>query len=165
MANPWTGEDAATMARMHGEGASLTSIAKALGRNPGTVSKKEKAAGLSFDRAPVAAANEARAVDARARRQRIVEAQMEITEILQQQVRDVRGVGWSAIMRGALGAEEIRTLRHVPARDAKDMMSALNSSSTIIARLDDQQTDHDDAKSVISDLVQGLAEDYQRRHS
>lgn len=161
MAQPWTDEDAATLARMHGEGASLTSIAKHLGRHPGTVSKKAKAAGLSFDRAPVAAANEARAVDARARRQRIVANQMLIHERLQAQS---LAPEWRTIMRGEGGAEHIETLNHVPARDAKDMMSALNSSSTIIARLDDNQTDHDDAKSVIGDLVKGLAEDYERRH-
>lgn len=161
MAQPWTDEDAATLARMHGEGASLTSIAKHLGRHAGTVSKKAKAAGLSFDRAPVAAANEARAVDARARRQRIVENQMLIHERLQAQS---LAPEWRTIMRGEGGAEHIETLNHVPARDAKDMMSALNSSSTIIARLDDNQTDHDDAKSVISDLVKGLSEEYGRRH-
>ena len=71
---------------------------------------------------------------------------------------------WQAILRGEGGREYVTELDHVPARDAKDMLSALNSSSTIIARLDDQQTDHDDAKSVISDLVQGLSEEYERRH-
>lgn len=161
MANPWTEDDAATLARMHGEGASLTSIAKELGRNAGTVSKKAKAAGLSFDRAPVKAANEARAVDARARRQAIVANQMLIHEKLQAQT---LAPEWQAILRGEGGREYVTELDHVPARDAKDMLSALNSSSTIIARLDDQQTDHDDAKSVISDLVQGLSEEYERRH-
>lgn len=161
MAQPWTDEDAATLARMHGEGASLTSIAKHLGRHAGTVSKKAKAAGLSFDRAPVAAANEARAVDARARRQRIVEAQMKITERLQAQALAPQ---WKTILRGAMGVEHVEEVDHVPARDAKDMMSALNSSSTIIARLDDNTTDHDDAKSVIGELVKGLSEEYGRRH-
>lgn len=165
MAQPWTDEDAATLARMHGEGASLTSIAKHLGRHAGTVSKKAKAAGLSFDRAPVAAANEARAVDARARRQRIVENQHRITELIQGHlIKGEEGKGWDTLVRAAGGAEFSDSLPYVPARDRKDVLSALNSSSTIIARLDDQHTDHDDAKSVITDLVQGLAEDYQRRH-
>lgn len=142
-----------------------TAVEKQLGIPKATVASWARRNGVQTVRnALTREATEAASLDARARRQRIVEAQMEITEILQQQVRGVRGGTWKAIMRGAMGVEHVEELDHVPARDAKDMMSALNSSSTIIARLDDNATDHDDAKSVIGDLVKGLAEDYQRRH-
>ena len=161
MAQPWTDTETETLIRLHGEGLSLNAIARRMERGNATITRKAKAAGLSFDRAPVKAANEARTVDARARKLGILEAQLAITEKLQAQA---LAPHWQAIMRGEGGAEYVQPLDHVPARDAKDMMSALNSSSTIIARLDDNASDHDDAKSVIGDLVQGLTEDYQRRH-
>lgn len=165
MANPWTDDEADRMRAMHAEGRSLNSIARELGRSPGTVSKRAKEAGLSWSRAKVKAANEARAVDAKARRLAIVEKQLTITELLQGTLEQgAAGRGWSTLIRGEGGAEHTQTLRYVPARDAKDTMSALNSSSTIIARLDEQVTDHGDAKSVLADLIGGLNADYERRH-
>ena len=110
-------------------------------------------------------ATEAASLDARARRQRIVANQHRITELIQDHlIKGEEGRGWDTLVRAAGGAEFSDSLAYVPARDRKDVLSALNSSSTIIARLDDQQTDHDDAKSVIGDLVAGLSEEYERRH-
>ncbi|WP_087483550.1 helix-turn-helix domain-containing protein [Brachybacterium massiliense] len=165
MANPWTAEDDAKLRALHAEGRTLTSIARELGRSSSTIARHGKAAGLSWSRAKVKAANEARTVDAKARRLAIVEKQLTITELLQASVeRGAAGHGWQTILKGDGGAEHTQRLNHVPARDAKDMMSALNSSSTIIARLDDQTGDHDDAKSVLADLIGGLNADYERRN-
>lgn len=128
----------------------------------GTVSRWAQAAGVGTVRnhrmrEAVAAAS----LDAKARRQRIVENQMAITERLQAQTLAPR---WKTLVRGEGGAEHTETLDYVPGRDAKDMLSALNSSSTIIARLDEQVTEHDDAKSVLADLIGGLNADYERRN-
>lgn len=139
-----------------------SAVEKQLGIPKGTVAYWASSSGVRTVRNErTREATEAASLDARARRQRIVANQMLIHERLQAQS---LAPEWRTIMRGEGGAEHIETLNHVPARDAKDMMSALNSSSTIIARLDDQQTDHDDAKSVIGDLVRGLGEEYERRH-
>ena len=139
-----------------------TAVLKQLGIPKGTTARWAQAAGIGTVRnVRTREATEAASLDARARRQAIVANQMLIHEKLQAQT---LAPEWQSILRGEGGREYVTELDHVPARDAKDMLSALNSSSTIIARLDDQQTDHDDAKSVISDLVQGLSEEYERRH-
>lgn len=139
-----------------------TAVQKQLGIPKGTIAYWAQQAGVRTVRNErTREAVEAASLDARARRQKIVADQMAIHERLQAQALAPQ---WKTIMRGAMGAEHVEELDHVPARDAKDMMSALNSSSTIIARLDDQQADHDDAKSVIGELIAGLEGDYGRRH-
>ena len=139
-----------------------TAVQDQLGIPKGTVAYWARSSGVRTVRNErTREATEAASLDARARRQAIVANQMLIHEKLQAQT---LAPEWQTILRGEGGREYVTELDHVPARDAKDMLSALNSSSTIIARLDDNQTDHDDAKSVIGDLVKGLAEDYERRH-
>lgn len=49
---PFSDTEREQMLDMHGQGASLTKIAKALGRSPATISKHAAAAGISFDTAP-----------------------------------------------------------------------------------------------------------------
>ena len=143
-----------------------SAVQKNLGIPKNTVAGWAKAAGVRTVRNErTREAVEAKVLDGRARRQRIVENQHRITELIQDHlIEGEEGKGWQTLVRGAGGSEHTDTLPYVPARDRKDVLSALNSSSTIIARLDDSTTDHDDAKSVIGDLVKGLAEDYQRRH-
>lgn len=139
-----------------------SAVEKQLGIPKGTVAYWAQQAGVRTVRNErTREATEAASLDARARRQKIVSDQMLIHERLQAQALAPQ---WKTILRGAMGVEHVEEVDHVPARDAKDMMSALNSSSTIIARLDDNQTDHDDAKSVIGELVKGLGEEYGRRH-
>lgn len=139
-----------------------SAVEKQLGIPKNTVAGWAKRTGIRTVRTErTRAAVEAKVIDGRARRQQIVANQMLIHEKLQAQTLSHE---WQTILRGEGGREYVTGLDHVPARDAKDMLSALNSSSTIIARLDDNQTDHDDAKSVIGDLVKGLTEDYERRH-
>ena len=67
---PWTDVDKATLYRLHGEGRTLTAIAKELGRSPAAVSRfcAQQAPPLSFDRAQTSAATEAKVADAKARR-------------------------------------------------------------------------------------------------
>lgn len=143
-----------------------TAVLKQLGIPKGTTARWAQAAGIGTVRNErTREATEAASLDARARRQRIVANQHRITELIQGHlIEGEEGKGWQTLVRSIGGSEGTETLSYVPARDRKDVLSALNSSSTIIARLDDQQTDHDDAKSVISDLVQGLSEEYERRH-
>lgn len=143
-----------------------TAVEKQLGIPKGTVAYWAQQAGVRTVRNErTREATEAASLDARASRQRIVANQHRITELMQAHLIDgEEGRGWQTLVRGAGGSEHTDTLGYVPARDRKDVLSALNSSSTIIARLDDNQTDHDDAKSVIGELVKGLGEEYGRRH-
>lgn len=154
--------EALTLYETHGPSA----VEKQLGIPKNTVAGWAKAAGVRTVRNErTREAVEAKVLDGRARRQRIVENQHRITELIQGHlIEGEEGKGWQTLVRGAGGSEHTDTLPYVPARDRKDVLSALNSSSTIIARLDDNQTDHDDAKSVIGELVKGLSEEYGRRH-
>lgn len=161
----YTDQEKADALRMYEE-EGPSAVQKNLGIPKNTVAGWAKRTGVRTVRTErTRAAVEAKVVDGRARRQRIVENQHRITELIQDHlIKGEEGSGWDTVLRGQGGAEYEESLTFVPARDRKDVLSALNSSSTIIARLDDNQTDHDDAKSVIGDLVKGLAEDYERRH-
>ena len=90
----------------------------------------------------------------RSRRRGIVARQIKIAEKTQKRLLDgVEGKGWHTILRGEGGAERLERLDVGPARDPRDVMSALNSSTTVISRLDDATGDHDDAKSLIADFI------------
>ena len=64
----WTTDDEQTLRELHGQGLTLTAIAKQIGRDKGSVSRKAKALGLSWDRSHTAAATQAKVLDAKARR-------------------------------------------------------------------------------------------------
>lgn len=65
---PWTDAETARLQQLHGQGLSLNAIATDMGRSPSVTHRHAKALGLSFERSQTAAANEARRVDAAARR-------------------------------------------------------------------------------------------------
>lgn len=66
----WTTDDDATLATLHGQGMSLHAIAKEMGRGKATISRKaaEQDPPLTWDRAQVANATQAKVADAKARR-------------------------------------------------------------------------------------------------
>ena len=70
MASPgrWTPAQEAELRDLHGQGLTLTAIAKQIGRDKGTVSVKAKALGLTWDRSATQAATRAKVADAKARR-------------------------------------------------------------------------------------------------
>ena len=70
MASPgrWTTDQEHQLRELHGQGITLTAIAKQLGRDKGSVSRKAKALGLTWDRSHTAAATQAKVLDAKARR-------------------------------------------------------------------------------------------------
>ncbi|WP_131104038.1 helix-turn-helix domain-containing protein [Ornithinimicrobium sufpigmenti] len=72
MASPgrWTTEQETRLRELHGQGLTLTAIAKELGRDKGSVSRKAKAMDppLTWDRSHTAAATQAKVLDVKARR-------------------------------------------------------------------------------------------------
>ena len=64
----WTTDDEQTLRQLHADGITLTAIAKHLGRDKGSVSRKAAKMGLTWDRSATAAATQAKVLDAKARR-------------------------------------------------------------------------------------------------
>ena len=65
---PWTADDTATLHTLHGEGKSLTAIAKEMGRSKAMVSRYAEKANLTWDRTKTQAATKAHQADAASRR-------------------------------------------------------------------------------------------------
>ena len=86
MPQRWTSDDDAELTRRHGNGESLHSIAKAMGRAKATLSAKAAGLGLSWEREQVAKAARAHAVDAKARRAALQVALLEDAERLRTQL-------------------------------------------------------------------------------
>lgn len=64
----WTPDQEAELRHLHGQGLTLTAIAKQMGRDKGSVSRKAKTLGLPWDRSHTAAATQAKVADTKARR-------------------------------------------------------------------------------------------------
>lgn len=77
---PWTLADAAELRRLHGEGKTCGEIAKAMGRNGGTISEKAAKMGLGFDRERTRDAVAALKADAAERRARLAMRHIEHAE-------------------------------------------------------------------------------------
>lgn len=154
----WTDTEVDKLKALHADGASLHAIARELDRSKGVVSRKASELGLRFDRDRTAAAAKSRVLDAKARRAAAVLAELEILEHEQARVLEVhRGDRtWHTVMRGEAGAETVRELDFVPARDAREATNARAGSATIIDRLTDDTTGAEQVRGLLGGLADAL---------
>ena len=139
---------------LHADGMSRNDIARTVKRSSSTVTRIVHEAGGTFDRTATKAATEAKTVDASARKAQARLNELEILELMQKQILDVlngRGA-YETVMRAEVG-EETRTLTFIPARDLQQLANARSSSTTIIARLDENA-----GEQVARSLLSGLAD-------
>ncbi|MEU8805045.1 helix-turn-helix domain-containing protein [Streptomyces anthocyanicus] len=165
MARPITDKDRAAVKRLHAKGTSRNDIARAIKRSPSTVSKIAGAFDppLTFDRAPqVEAATVARKADLAARRAEMAErlhdtAERELGKM------QAKTLYWEWGGKDHTYAQKLAD-EPIPA-DRRAIMSivatALDRSLKLVPPKDDAGAE---SRSVIGDLIAGLAADYTARH-
>jgi ribosomal protein L17 len=162
-ARPLTAKDRAAVKRLHAQGKSRNDIARAIGRSPSTVSKLAAELGLTFERGPqVAAATAARKADLAARRAAFAEALQDTAEReLAKMTAPTLYFEWGG--KDHKYAEKTQP-EPTPA-DRRAIMSiigaALDRSLKLVPPKDDGAAE---SRSVIGDLMAGLARDYAARH-
>lgn len=154
---PWTDAHDAELRQHHAAGKSLHGIAKEMGRAKSTVAAAAERLDLSWDRDKVAKATQAKVLDARARRARAVEVELDLLETSQEQIRaGLAGVGWKTLQRAEGGAEDVVTLEFVPARDLREHTAARSAMAGIITRLDHTDLGVEAGRSMLDALAASL---------
>ncbi|MEV2203749.1 helix-turn-helix domain-containing protein [Streptomyces fradiae] len=163
MARPITDKDRQAVERLHAQSMSRNDIARQLDRSPATVSKIAKALGLSFNRAAeVETATAVRKADLSARRAAFAERLQDIAEREADKLAaPTTYFAWGG--KDHRYAEKVQP-EPIPA-DRRAIMStiatALDRSLKLVPPRDDAGAE---SRSVIADLMAGLARDYAQRH-
>ncbi|MDX3214561.1 helix-turn-helix domain-containing protein [Streptomyces sp. ME02-6991-2B] len=163
MARPIDDSDRAAVRRMHAAGSSRNDIARAIKRSPSTVSKIATALGLSFDRAAeVAAATAVRKADLAARRAQFAERLQDIAE------READKMHAPTLYWEWGGKDHTYDEREQPEPTPADRRAIMTTIATAVDRSLKLVPPKDDgaseSRSVIGDLMAGLARDYAERH-
>ncbi|QLF83187.1 helix-turn-helix DNA binding domain protein [Streptomyces phage AxeJC] len=163
-ARPIDDKDRAAVKRLHAKGKSRNDIAREIGRAPATVSKIANAFDppLTFDRAPVEAATAARKADLAARRVAFAERLQDIAEREADKL-SAPTLYWEWGGKDHTYAQKLAD-EPIPA-DRRAIMgvisTALDRSLKLVPPRDDAGAE---SRSVIGDLMAGLARDYAERH-
>jgi hypothetical protein len=163
VARPITAKDRKDVKRLHGKGMSRNDIARAIGRSPSTVSKLANEQGLTFDRAPqVEAATAVRKADLAARRTVMAERLHDAAE------RELSKLTAPTLYWDWGGKDhEFDTYEAAEptAADRRAIMGIINTALDRSAKLVPPRDDAGaESRSVIGDLIAGLAADYAARH-
>ncbi|MGW0933137.1 helix-turn-helix domain-containing protein [Streptomyces sp. NPDC002644] len=160
---PITDQDRRRVAELHAQNLGRNEIAKAIGRSPDTVSRIAKALGLSFARAAqVEAATVVRKADLAARRAALAEALQQHAELeLTKLTTRTLYFEWG----GKDHKYDERWQAEPTPADRRAIMStlatAVDRSLKLVPPKDDGGSE---SRSVVGDLLAGLAADYARRH-
>ncbi|MGE9695927.1 helix-turn-helix domain-containing protein [Streptomyces sp. CH6] len=165
MGRPLTDKDRAAVARLHGQGKGRNEIARAIKRSPATVSKIAAALDppLTFDRAAeVAAATAVRKADLASRRAAFAERLQDIAE------READKMSAPTLYWEWGGKDHEYDERTQPEPTAADRRAIMSTIATAVDRSLKLVPPKDDgaaaSRSVIGDLMAGLARDYAERH-
>lgn len=162
-AGPVTDTDREAVRRLHGEGRPRNVIAREIGRSGSTVSKIAAELGLSFDRAETTAvATAARSADLASRR---VDFATRLHDIAEREADKLS----APTLYWAWGGKDHKYAERVQPEptptDRRAIMStlatALDRSLKLVPPKDDAAAE---SRSVIGDLMAGLARDYAERH-
>lgn len=118
---PVTDAEREQIRQLHARGLSCGQIAAQLGRNKSTITRQCRRLGLSFDRAQVKAAAEAKSADAKARR-------ADAVTVLMDDFHRIRERAWSqyeVVMSSGLGVETV-TLDLPPAHELRAFYAAMS---------------------------------------
>lgn len=162
-AGPVTDDDRAAVKRLHAEGKPRNQIGREIGRSGSTVSKIATELGLSFDRAETTAvATAARSADLASRR---VDFATRLHDIAEREADRMH----APTLYWAWGGKDHRYAEKTqPEPNAADRRSIMSAIATALDRSLKLVPPKDDAaaesRSVIGDLMAGLARDYAERH-
>ena len=132
---------------------SLGKQAKRLGVSHGSVANRRKHLGITSDHAGTKAANEARRVDAAARRVALEHRHLDRIEHLMDRL---EAPTWQTILRGEMGTEEQCALEFVPPRDEKDIAATLTQHWGALERIRRMDTNNGTAEAV--SMLGGIAQ-------
>lgn len=152
---PVTDADRARIRVLHAQGLGRNAIAREVGISPAAVTYACAAMNLTFARTAVAAANEARVVDLKARRLALVDRAYSRAEFL---YRRLEAPKFKALTKDFGGGESAETLDFVPTQNERDLAQAITTHLGAAAKLELQDADQgvSDAKSLLADLGKAL---------
>lgn len=154
---PFEEEEFHELRRLHADGKGRNEIATLMQRSPRTISTYAEQLGLAFDRTATAVATEAKKVDAKARRARIVQRLYSRTERLLDQLEGADHHGFK-FTTSTVNGIETESLDHVPGQEEKALSGAITQYMNQAVRL--EQIDGDPgveaARSMLGSLAEGL---------
>ncbi|MDX3592212.1 hypothetical protein PV749_13920 [Streptomyces sp. ID03-2B] len=155
MARTFSAEDAKTLRQLHTDGVSRNEIARQMGWSVGTFTNHAQHLGLSFDRAGVRAASDARQVDLRNRRQRIQEQFLDLAE------RTIGRARSAYTLTGFSHTGEIvaEVLCEPPAKKTKDLTLAASSalpSALKLAQVDAGSEGRENTRGLLQTLGEAM---------
>lgn len=146
------------VAALHAKGLSRNEIARQIGRSGRTVSRIAADLGITFERSPmVAAAAEAKRIDAKARRAQLALALLDDAARLREQL-------WTPCKVYNFGGRDNTynetTLDEPSFRDKREIMIAACAAAERSVKLDeyDRSTGADDQRSMLVDLMGALGQ-------
>lgn len=136
-------------------GLGCNAIARELGVAASTISDWAKREGLEFDRAQVAAANQAKAIDGRARRLALQERAYARADALYNRL---EAPTFKTLVRTDVGVEKARELDFVPPQNERELAQAISAHIGSAVRLEalNGEGSADDAKSMLAQLGRAL---------
>lgn len=157
--NPIPAELREQFRELHALGYGRNRLARELGIAPVQVSRGAEAMGLTFDRAKIQAATEARMADIAERRSILAEDLLADAEKLRAQM-------WQETTVYSFGGKdntyEDHTFDEAPAAEKRALMStagmAIDRSLKLVPPTEQQGPGTDDAKSMLGKLARGIAE-------
>ncbi|MFF4177640.1 helix-turn-helix domain-containing protein [Streptomyces sp. NPDC001750] len=163
-ARPIDAKDRAAVKRLHAKGKSRNDIARAIKRSPSTVSKIAVAFDppLTFDRAPVEAATAARKADLAARR---ADMAVRLHDVAERELAKMTKPHLYFEWGGKDHTYAQKWQDEPTPADRRTMMATAGAALDRSLKLVPQQVDEAaQGRSVIGDLMAGLARDYAERH-
>lgn len=158
MPHPITDAERRKVRRLHTAGRNRNQIAAALGRSGSTVSKIASQLGLTFDRAKVRAATEAKQADAKQRRASIVHRLYTLTERTLDRLERAEHERSEANM-----GEVVRwAVTELPAGDVRNLTQTIATATAQAVKL--EQLDATDGTDTVGSLLGALFDQLKDRH-
>lgn len=163
MPRPITETDRRAVRRHHAAGMTRNAIAKKIKRSPSTVSNIAKDAGLTFDRAAeVAVATAVRKADLDSRR---TETAHRLQDVAERELSKMTQPHLYFEWGGSMHTYAERTQPEPTPADRRTMMATAGAALDRSLKLLPQKTDPgEQGRSVVGELMAGLARDYVARH-
>lgn len=156
---PLTAAEQQAIRDLHAEGLSRNQISKRLGRSAGAVSGFCQREGLRFPPPATTAMVEAAVVSVKERTLAAHERQLRIIEHQQAKLLGhyEDAAPWRTKMRGAQGAERVKSLDFIPPEDERNATSAIANSAMTLSKLSPpDDAGREAAVSVVEALARSL---------
>lgn len=158
----WPPADIERLKQLHADGVSLNGIAREMDRALSSVSDQaaRMTPPLSFDRSQVEAANIARSVDAKARRQAAVSEIYDIFDDTVAHAKSARGEDgtFKTLTKGEYGSEVVSELDFIPTANRKDLAASLVQLVNAATKLEaiDSDSGVADAVTLLGKMAKAL---------